>query len=102
MPFLNFRYSQRLSQLGGKKGRSQSLSLILHQNINITLRATSEAKLWCGSDVTLRPFALKSYPPKTAEIPIVIHYTYMLDVVKMTLQNLVLFTNNSQKEGSTA
>ena len=27
MPFLNFRHSQRLSQLGGKKGRSQSLSL---------------------------------------------------------------------------
>ena len=31
----------------------------------------------------LCPFALKSYPQKTAEIPIVIHYTYMFDIVKI-------------------
>ena len=31
----------------------------------------------------LCPFALKSCPPKTAVIPIVIHYTYMFDVVKI-------------------
>ena len=31
----------------------------------------------------LYPFALKSYPQKTAVIPIVIHYTYMFDIVKI-------------------
>lgn len=29
------------------------------------------------------PFCAKSYPQKTAEIPIVIHYTYMFDIVKI-------------------
>ena len=35
----------------------------------------------------LCPFALKSYP-KTAEITIVIHYTYMFDIVKIRFKIL--------------
>ena len=43
------------------------------------------------------PFALKSYPPKTAEIPIVIHYTYMFDVVKIRFK-IPLYTRITAKK----